>query len=105
MTNHLDTAARVPSGNILLQGLIGGLGIGVLNVILYLFFVLPMVAHIFFHTYMHYGETALAYSAGCVGILGLLGMPAALLIDRTLAKRSGGVADPRDGLLRQEPTL
>jgi hypothetical protein len=39
--------------NTLLMGLLGGLGVGMLNVILHPFFVFPIVAHHLFHTYMH----------------------------------------------------
>jgi hypothetical protein len=82
-------------GDTALKGLIGGLGLGVLNVIVYLFFVFPIVAHDLFHTYMHYDSSTLGYAAAYVGTLGLLGIPTALLTARALTREKLTSADAR----------
>jgi Na+-driven multidrug efflux pump len=86
-----------------LKGLIGGFGLGLLNVIVYLFFVIPIVAHDLFHSYMHYDSSTLAYAAAYVAILALLAIPAALFIAQALTKRAVDNTDTRDALLQQEP--
>ncbi len=92
----LQDSSHATNREIALMGLVGGLSFGVLNAILYLFFLFPMVAHHLFRSYMHYDAVVLGYAAGYVGILGIMGMSAALLAPRTLfirklsRKRTGG---------------
>ena len=97
-----DNSNRSPYDDTAFKGLIGGLGFGLLNVIVYLFFVFPIVAHDLFHTYMHYDANTLGYAAAYVGIIGLLGIPTALFTARALTKRAVEGTDVRDPLLHQE---
>ncbi len=98
----LQDSSRATNREIALMGLVGGLSLGVLNAILYLFFLIPMVAHHLFRSYMHYDADVLGYAAGYVGILGIMGMTAALLAPRTFIRR---LSRKRTGseLLRQSP--
>jgi hypothetical protein len=82
----LQDNSRATYRGFMLTGLIGGLGLGGLNAVLYLFFLLPMVAHHLFHTYLHYDADVLEYAAGYVGILGILGMAAGLLGPRAIMR-------------------
>lgn len=97
-----DNSNRPFFGDTALKGLIGGLGLGVLNVVVYLFFVIPIVAHDLFHTYMHYDTSVLGYAAGYVGMLGLLRMPTALFTAQALTKRAAESTEVRDALVQQE---
>lgn len=80
----LQDSSRATSRDIVLIGLVGGVSLGALNAILYLFFLFPIVAHHLFHTYLHYDADVLGYAAGYVGIMG---MTAGLLAPRAVVKR------------------
>lgn len=98
---HWDRSACTPHATTALKGLIGGLALGAVNVIVYLFFVFPILAHDLFHTYLHYDPSTLGFAAGYVGILGLLGIPTALFTAQAVTKRAHDDTDVRDALLQQ----
>ncbi len=68
-----------------------------------MFFVFPIVARDLFHTYMHYDASTLGYAAGYVGIVGLLGIPPALVIAQALTKGAADGTEVRDPLPQREP--
>lgn len=83
----LQDSSRATHRDIVLMGLVGGLSLGALNAIFYLFFLFPMVAHHFFHAYLHYDADVLGYAAGYVGILGIMGITAGLLAPRAVVEK------------------
>ena len=85
LTMQIDTALRK---DVALMGLLAGLGLGVLGSAIFLLILLPMIAHDLFGTYLHYGASALEYAAGYVAVLGLAGVPTALLVADVLTRRT-----------------
>ena len=100
----LQDNSRTTYRDVMLMGLVAGLSLGVLNAILYLFFLFPMVAHHVFHTYLHYDADVLEFAAGYAGILGIMGMTAGLVASRVDIKK---LSNGRIGseLLRQSPVF
>ena len=98
----LQDSSRATYRDVVLMGLVGGLSLGLLNAILYLFFLFPMVAHHLFHSYLHYDADVLGYAAGYVAILGIMGMTAGMLAPRAFIRK---LSSKRIGseLLRQSP--
>ena len=84
----LQDNSRTTYRDVMLMGLVAGLSLGVLNAILYLFFLFPMVAHHVFHTYLHYDADVLEFAAGYAGILGIMGMTAGLVASRVDIKKA-----------------